>query len=112
MNIHLRASFIAKMPNKKGELVERKIEKYFNCWQTSTTVTNRIVESRDCKKAYIDWVRSEDHKEKISVYAENDIFQEGEPIGEVVMDHAESHLKELEDFLNEYAYWDIEWFSM
>jgi len=50
-------------------------------WQTPTDITYNIVESDNPVKAYAKWAAGQTGEETEPVYAEDDIWNEGEPIG-------------------------------
>lgn len=70
----------------------------FDAWQTPTSKTYEIVQSEDPKKAYIDWVISISVSSIEPIYAQDDIFQEREPIGHEEVNPGIDHIKELEDW--------------
>ena len=96
-NIHIVATreVIVK---KTGKSAQQQLR--FNAWQTPTAVTLEIMEKRDKIKAYKDWVLSISKDEIVNVYADNDYFQEQEPIGTKVINEGDNHVKLLEDWLD------------
>lgn len=55
---------------------------WFNCQQTPTVVTNKILASDDPIEAYVKWVREQfNYEEKEPIYADGDIFGDLDPIG-------------------------------
>lgn len=71
----------------------------FGAYQTPTKVTFEIMNSDDKIKAYKDWVLSVTVEETRSVYAEDDIFQEGEPVGTETYNHGREHLVEFDEWV-------------
>ena len=96
-NVHIyavRTIFIAKTAKSDEQRID------FYAWQTPTAVTLEIMEKRDKIKAYKDWVLSISKDEIVNVYADNDYFQEQEPIGTKVINDGDDHVKLLEEWLD------------
>lgn len=74
--------------------------KKFDAYQTPTSVTYEIVNSSDPKRAYIDWVLKTfiDRDEQEPVYAEDDIFCEGEPVRFDVYNPGQEHVREFNEW--------------
>lgn len=70
-------------------------------WQTPTIDTQKIMESPDSIQAYKDWVMTR----KCSVareepeYADDDYFQEKEPIGVKIVNEGKEHIRCFEEWL-------------
>jgi hypothetical protein len=102
MNILITASrkvtFKKKDGKRGGEIQTVK----FDALQTPTEVTFKILHSADQAKTYIDWVLAECSQDHISpVYAEDDIFQEGEPVGTEVWNHGKEHVEEFRAWIKD-----------
>jgi hypothetical protein len=72
----------------------------FSVWQTPTEVTNQIARADDPIQAYKDWVMADEgcvHTQLI--FAEDDLLEEGEPVGEETVDPRVGHLAELDQWL-------------
>jgi hypothetical protein len=72
-----------------------KQKKYIHVWQTPTNVTYEIVKAKDPIKAYFEWVLKVSEEETRPVYAEDDIFNEREPIGQETFLPGKVHIEEL-----------------
>ena len=106
-NIHIYAErdiFVLK--TKRNDVQTIKFEQV---WQTSTIDTRMIMESSDKIQAYKDWVMtrkcSVDREEP--VYADDDYFQEREPIGVEIVNEGKDHIHDFEEWLemcSEYGY--------
>ncbi len=83
--------------NKTGEQSKQHIS--FNVYQTPTKVTRQLLASNDVIQAYKDWVNSYRAEYEDPVYHEDDIFEEGEPIGFVTVCNEDEHIKSLDEFL-------------
>jgi len=113
MNISLSASLKGTFTSDDNKIVKPyNILHYFDCWQTPTKVTYEILESEDPKKTYIDWIISVSVDREINIYAEDDIFNLKPPIGTEIYNPAKGHIKELEEFLEDYKDYQIEWFMI
>ena len=72
----------------------------FNEWQTPTRVTWEIMDSSDRIQAYKDWILREcSRDEEFPVYAEDDVFGEGEPVGKEIYNAGKEHLEQFEEWL-------------
>ena len=68
--------------------------------QTTTRVTWDIMESADKVQTYKDWVLREcSRDEEFPVYAEDDVFSEGDPIGVEIYNAGKEHLAKFEEWL-------------
>ena len=69
---------VVVVTTKKIEIQREKIGGV----QTPTDVTWQIMQSSDVRKAYTDWVMEQfGTDEQVPVFAEDDVWEEGEPIG-------------------------------
>ena len=114
MNICLKAVskglFIPQNNNLETEVMERV--NFFDCFQTSTSITREITGSDNPLNVYKEWMLKHfDEDVKIPVFAEDDIFSEHEPIGFEIENICKDHLKELDEFLASFGKWDIIWFE-
>lgn len=64
-------------------------------WQTPTNVTREILSKDDHFKAYCDWIESISEDSEEDVYAEDDIFEERDPIGKKIVNYGKLHIIEL-----------------
>lgn len=74
----------------------------FEPYQTPSYATSKIMDSENKIQAYIDWVESVSYDEEVNIYAQHDIFHEGEPIGVKTHNVGKEHLDELNTWI-EYA---------
>lgn len=101
MNILITATREVTFKKKKGEQGSGLHTTTFDAFQTPTEVTYEIVSSDNPVQAYIDWVLREcSCDEKLPIYADDDIFGEGEHIGFEIynagMEHVQSFRKWVE----------------
>ena len=85
---------------KTGALDTQSTE--FDAWQTPTTATWHMLTPVDTQarlQAYRDWVMSACQDETEHVYAEDDFFHEGEPVGTVIVNFGRDHLARLDKWL-------------
>jgi hypothetical protein len=108
MNITLSASMETTLKNGKKKFLQEN----FGVCQTPTNVTYAIMAAPDPKEAYLDYIKSFSKVEKMPIYEESDIFGEREPIGFKEYSFYDEHKEYLENWLKEYADWDIEWSYM
>ncbi len=106
MNLFLMASLDAE--TKLGKKVIREV---CHLWQTPTKITRSILAIPDGEifNAYKEWIISIAKDEIIPVYAEDDFFNEREPIGTETINHGMDHLQEVQEWLDEHKGWEIEW---
>lgn len=68
-------------------------------WQTPTRVTRELMDG-DPIQGYKDWILLEcSHDEILNVYAEDDIFEEGEPVGTTIYNTGKEHVEAFEEWL-------------
>lgn len=82
---------------KTGKVSEQSIK--FGAYQTPTTITFEIMKADDKVQAYKDWVLSVSVDEEQAVYAEDDIFCDGEPVGTETYNYGREHIVELEEWI-------------
>jgi hypothetical protein len=96
MNIYIyavRKITFKKKDGKRGGSTQRD---EFRALQTPTQVTYDIIESTNPDQTYIDWVLAECSRDEIEpVFAEDDIWQVGEPVGTRVWNHGKEHVEEF-----------------
>jgi hypothetical protein len=95
---------------KTGALDTQSTE--FDAWQTPTTDTWHIMNATDTAgrlQAYRDWVIGTCEDEWESVYAEDDLFQEREPVGFNMVNHGRDHIAWLDEWLQllEQTGWEV-----
>ena len=72
----------------------------FGVWQTPSKVTAEIMKSADKAQAYIDWVMTISLDKQEPVYASNDLFCDGEPIGFKIVNEAKEHVKQFKEWID------------
>ena len=95
MNLHVEATrkvIVAKTGKESAQRVSLCL------WQTPTDVTYAILDAKDVKQAYIDWVKSVSKPQKYPVYADDDVLCDRDPIGYEDVDHGAVHIRELNDW--------------
>lgn len=83
---------------KTGKISTQEIR--FDELQTPTRVTWDIMESTDKVQTYKDWVLREcSRDEEFPVYAEDDVFGEGDPVGVEIYNAGKEHLEKFDAWL-------------
>lgn len=106
-NIHIYAErdiFVLKTKRNDVQTIE-----FERTWQTPTIDTQKIMESSDKIQAYKDWVMTRKCSvgREQPVYADDDYFQEREPIGVEIVNEGKDHIHDFEEWLemcSEYGY--------
>ncbi len=94
MNIYITATRKITFKKKNGKRSGGIQHEKFNAWQTPTKITHEILASKDPIQAYVDWIiRDCSHSQEFPVYAEDDIFGEGTPIGVRIVNGGEEHIE-------------------
>lgn len=113
MNLHIEATrkVIAEV---KGTPKFTTQEITFDLWQTPTSVTYSVLEMEDKLQGYIDWVDSVSEDKQWPIYADNDIFGNGNPIGYETINAGKGHIQELKEWIKycDDEGYTIEWFYM
>lgn len=95
-NIHFRAQreiLVIKTGRQEIQHV------YFDQWQTPTEVTLRLMRSHDPIAAYRDWILSMGRDEELGLYAEDDPFEEREPVGKMIYNASQDHVDEFDQWI-------------
>ena len=98
MNVYIYAEREVTAKLKNGDEVVSTQKEKWNALQTPTVDTYEIVNSRDPKQAYVDWCFSKSNPESIPIYAEDDIFNERDPIGWEEYDFYVDHIAQFEEW--------------
>lgn len=96
MNILIEATRQVQVV-KTGKITEQRIR--FDAWQTPTTITQDIICSQHPASVYKGWVLSSSQDHTVAVFAEEDIWEEGEPIGTKIENFGKDHVAEFEEWL-------------
>jgi len=96
MNILIQATQQVQVI-KTGKIRERRIQ--FSAWQTPTKITWDIVNSSKPADVYKDWILANTEDQTEAVFAETDIWEDGEPIGTKVVNLGKEHVAEFDDWL-------------
>ena len=80
-----------------GKISEQRI--IFNVWQTPTSITKEIIISRFPASVYKDWVLSISEDKTVEVFAEDDYYEERDPISTKIENFGKEHVAEFEDWL-------------
>ena len=80
-----------------GKLAVQSIE--FSALQTPTTITLDILASNHPASIYKAWVLSFSEDETVDVFAEDDLWNEGEPIGTETFNVGKEHVAEFDNWL-------------
>ena len=73
----------------------------FEVWQTPTAVTYTILESSDPAGWYKAWVLENSQDEIWNIYADDDIFEEREPVDTTVYNPGREHVEQFDAWLKE-----------
>lgn len=96
-NIHFIAHREVKVI-KTNRVSTQQIQ--FDEFQTPTRVTHEIMASADRAQAYKEWVLREcSHDEVFDVFAEDDIWEEREPVGKTIYNAGKEHIEKFEEWL-------------
>jgi hypothetical protein len=98
MNVFISATRKVTFKKKNGKRGGGIQTEVFDALQTPTKVTYEIVNSGNPQQAYIDWVKTMSRPEQMPVYADDDIFGEGAPIGFEEYDFAQEHIDKFRDW--------------
>ena len=72
----------------------------FKQWQTPSSVTREIMSSEDRVEAYKAWILRECSEDQVEdVFAEDDIFHDGEPIGKTIFNPGKEHIEAFDQWL-------------
>lgn len=102
-NIHIIAKRLISFANGHRIQCEEVQEVYVDVWQTPTAATREMMASADPVQAYKDWVISRSQDRQEPVYADDDIFCEGEPVGTTTVNEGREHIARLEAEIAELA---------
>jgi len=111
MNLHLEASTMATIKLPNGKKKRQKVVEKFDLWQTPTSITYKCLDG-NTYELYKEWIMSYSKPEKVYIYKEDDIFEEGKPVGFEMYNPAEVHIKELDEWIKYHEGWKIEWFAL
>jgi hypothetical protein len=102
MNILITATrkvtFKKKNGKRGGEIQTVK----FREWQTPTEITQEILASKDPAQAYIDWILRDCSVDvETPVFAEDDIWEQGEPVATTVFNPGKEHVEEFREWIKD-----------
>jgi hypothetical protein len=97
-NIHIVAEREVQVI-KTGKISKQTF--HFSEWQTPTKITYQIAAAADKVQAYKDWVLSISEDTEEPIYAEDDVFNEEEPIGTRTYNSGKEHCAELDQWVKE-----------
>lgn len=96
-NIHIVATRDIKVL-KTGQITQQ--ETYYEpTWQTPTVVTQNIINDPEPIAAYKEWVLNISHDQTRMIYAPDDVFGDGEPIGHEIYNIGRDHIKDFDEWL-------------
>ena len=110
INLHLQARIMATIKISGKEKRKEIIEEY-ELRQTPTVITDKCL-AGNAYELYKEWVMTWAGPEKIYIYKEDDILEEGEPIGYEMYDPGKVHIEELDEWLKDHEGWIIKWYGM
>lgn len=82
---------------KTGKISDQRIR--FDALQTPTTITMDIIRSQHPASIYKGWVLTGSEDQAVAVFDEDDIFEEGDPIGVKVVNFGKEHVAEFNTWL-------------
>lgn len=97
-NIHFEAR--RQIQVVKTGLFEEQVEHYRYSWQTPTVVTRDLMTQADPIQAYRDWILSVNEDYEVDIYAADDLFREGEPIGTETHNEGQYHIKDFDAWVD------------
>jgi hypothetical protein len=107
MNLHLEATIEAETKLGKKEICEK-----FDLYQTPTEITREILARDNQLEGYKEFVLKRSEDVQVPIYEEKDFFHEKEPIGFETVNYGNTHIEELNEWLNGHDGWEIEWYEM
>jgi len=101
MNILITATRKVTFKKKNGKRGGEIQNVEFRALQTPTQITHDILASKDPAQTYIDWVLRDCSRDVVlSVFAPEDIWGEGEPVGTSVWNAGKEHVEEFRAWVN------------
>ena len=102
MNIMITASRKITFKKKDGKRASSVQTVEFRAFQTPTHVTKQILASKDPAQTYIDWVLAEcSVDEEEPVFADDDIYGEGKPVGIEIYNAGKEHVEEFRSWIQQ-----------
>lgn len=83
--------------NKTGAVETQNI--HYQPWQTPTTVTRELLKQADPVTAYKEWVMSISVDEQEAVYADDDVFGEGDVIRYNTVNNGREECQQLDEWI-------------
>jgi hypothetical protein len=97
MNFHISGTREITV-NKTGKVLLQHIN--YNCWQTPTAVTNKILASDSPVESYKAWVMEKSEDEIELVYADSDIFCEEAPVDSKIVNCGKDECDQLDSWIS------------
>ena len=63
--------------------------------RTTPNASRLILASPDVAEAYFEWILAHTHIYNVEIFADDDLFEEGDPIGVKVVNDGEDHVAEI-----------------
>jgi hypothetical protein len=102
MNIYITATRKITFKKKNGKRSGDTQTVKFNAWQTPTVVSYGIIDSKEPRQAYVDWILRECSVDReFPVFADDDIFGDGEPVGVEIINEGKAHVEEFRAWINQ-----------
>ena len=102
MNIFITAERKITFKKKDGKRSGSVQKVEFSTYQTPTRVTYDILESKDPAQTYIDWVLAEVSIDEVEpVFADDDIYGEGKPVGTAIYNAGKEHVEEFRTWIQQ-----------
>ena len=100
MNILIYGERRVSFKDKQGKRKTSTQTIKFNAMQTPTKVTYNIMEQADKAAAYIEYIKRLSNPEQLAVYAEDDVFGEGQPVKYIHYDWTEEHINTFIEWIH------------
>lgn len=101
LNFNIRAERKILFTKKDGSIGNDIQTVNFDCVQTPTEVTQKIISEENPINAYIDYIKSLSDPEQVPVYADDDFFMEKDPISFTEYDWSTEHINLLKKWIFE-----------
>ena len=111
MNIQVMATIPSTIIVNGKSKVETIIE-HFECIQTPTIITEKILKSDDKYNTYRDFVLKNSEDIEVFIYDDQDIFEEREPVDIQFVNSGKEHIDSLLGFLEYHDGWEIIWYQI
>ena len=100
MNIFITAERKITFEKKDGRRASSVQTVEFSTYQTPTSITKQILASKDPAQTYIEYILAEcSVDEEEPVFADDDIYGEGKPVGTAIYNAGKEHEEEFKAWI-------------